>query len=96
MKDDKQKNRPRKSRSGVHKEGKTLFGCYVDPEVKALAIMTSEKLGITFTDIIINGLRAEATRAGILSQGEIRKDVRQRYELCVALTKAKIARKGNK
>lgn len=95
MKDRKNKTNPRRTRNGLHKEGKTLFGCYVDPEIKALAILTSEKLRITFTDIIINGLKAEATRAGILVNGQVRKEFLENYNLCLELTKAKIdSRKG--
>lgn len=78
------------SRSGMHKEGKTLFGCYVEPEIKALAIMTSERLGITFTQIILNGLMAEATRAGIVVNGGVAPEFRADYDDCVALTRAKI------
>lgn len=89
------------NRMGKHKEGKTLFGAYVEPEVKALAEMTSEKLGITFTDIILNGLRSEATRAGIMRNNQIVKECKAEYELLVAMTREKIlkskkSRKSNK
>ena len=85
----------KKTRKGMHKEGKTLFGAYVEPEIKALAEMTSEKLGITFTDIIINGLRSEATRAGIMRNGSIVAECKDEYDLLVAMTREKIL-KGNK
>ena len=91
----KTKTNKRTTRRGLHKEGKTLFGCYVDPEIKALAILTSERLRITFTDIIINGLKAEATRAGILVNGQVRAELRENFNLCLELTKAKIfSKKG--
>lgn len=79
-----------KTRQGKHKEGKTLFGAYVEPEIKALAEMTSEALGITFTDIIINGLKHEATRAGIMHNDEIVPEFREAYELAVSMTRDKI------
>lgn len=78
------------TRKGKHKEEKTLFGAYVVPEVKALAELTSETLGITFTDIILNGLRAEATRAGIMKNGEIVADYVDSYNALVAMTREKI------
>lgn len=83
------------TRQGKHKEGKTLFGGYVDPEIKALAELTSEALGITFTDIIINGLKHEATRAGIMLNGEIVPKFRSAYDLAVKLTKEKIESSKN-
>ena len=86
------------SRQGKHKDDKTLFGAYVTPEIKALAEMTSDKLGITFTDIIINGLYAEATRAGIMKNGEITAQYQQAHQLLTAMTRDKIlkTKKGSK
>ena len=54
------------SRQGKHKENKTLLGAYVTHDVKALVIMTADRLGITITDIILNGLYAEARRAQLI------------------------------
>ena len=86
------------SRAGKHKEGKTLFGAYVEPEIKALAELTSSQLGCTFTDIILNGLRSEATRAGIMRNGEIVEEFRPIYETLLKMTRDKIAanKKGNR
>lgn len=80
------------NRTGKHKEGKTLLGAYVTDEVKALAVMTSDKLGITITDIILNGLRSEAYRAGLTDeQGKIRDEYKDVFyairELCIAQRK---------
>ncbi len=79
-----------KCRQGKHKEMKTLFGAYVEPEVKALAVLTSDKLGISFTDIILNGLRSEATRAGILAKGEIKPEYREAYDAVLEIVKVRI------
>lgn len=54
------------SRQGKHKENKTLLGAYVSHDVKALVIMTADRLGITITDIILNGLYSEARRAELI------------------------------
>lgn len=54
------------NRQGKHKENKTLLGAYVSHDVKALVIMTADRLGITITDIILNGLYSEARRAELI------------------------------
>lgn len=54
------------SRQGKHKENKTLLGAYVTHDIKALVIMTADRLGVTITDIILNGLYAEARRAELI------------------------------
>lgn len=86
------------TRKGKHKEGKTLFGAYVEPEIKALAELTSSQLGCTFTEIILNGLRYEATRAGVMKNGEIVEEFRPLYNTLLKMTRDKIAnsKKGNK
>lgn len=78
------------SRQGKHKEMKTLFGAYVEPEVKALAVLTSDRLGITFTDIILNGLNSEATRAGIMRNGVILPEFMDAYNATLEIIKARI------
>lgn len=84
------------SRQGKHKEMKTLFGAYVEPEIKALAILTSDSLGISFTDIILNGLRSEATRAGIMKDGEILPEHRATFDAVLEVVKASIIEKKRK
>lgn len=54
------------NRQGKHKTNKTLLGAYVTHDIKALVIMTADRLGITITDIILNGLYAEARRAKLI------------------------------
>lgn len=85
-----------KSRQGKHKEMKTLFGAYVEPEVKALAVLTSDRLGISFTDIILNGLKNEATRAGLMHNGKIKPEHRAAFEATLEVVKARILEKKNK
>ena len=87
----------RASRQGKHKELKTLFGAYVDPEVKALAVLTSDRLGITFTDIILNGLRSEATRAGLMRNNKLLPEHQPAFDAVLEVVKAKIiAKQGGK
>lgn len=90
------KDKSRQSRQGKHKEMKTLFGAYVDPEVKALAVLTSDRLGISFTDIILNGLRSEAIRAGIMLNDQIRPEYLAAFNAVLEIVKARICknRKG--
>ena len=78
------------TRKGKHKIGKTLLGAYVEPEIKVLAAMTSDALDITITDIILNGLYSEATRAGIMVNGEIKKEHLQAFKANVEILKAKM------
>lgn len=75
---------------------KTLFGAYVDPEIKALAVLTSDRLGISFTDIILNGLRSEATRAGILKDGDVCPECKQAYDAVLEVVKARILQNNAK
>lgn len=90
------KDNAKQSRQGKHKEMKTLFGAYVDPEVKALAVLTSDRLGISFTDIILNGLKSEATRAGIMFNDQIRPEYLNAFNAVLEIVKARIhqTRKG--
>lgn len=78
------------SRSGKHKVGKTLLGAYVEPEIKVLAAMTSDALGITITEIILNGLYHEATRAGIMFNGAIKPEHMPAYRALVEVMKSKL------
>ena len=88
--------RKTESRQGKHKEMKTLFGAYVDPEIKALAVLTSDRLGITFTDIILNGLKSEATRAGIMQDDKILPEHKPAFDAVLEVVKAKILEKKTK
>lgn len=96
MKEARKKQRGRAAgapRAGKHLEGNTLFGCYVSPEIKALAVMTADALGITFTEIIINGLKHEATRAGILENDEIAAGARAAYDAVLEVVIDQITRR---
>ena len=87
-------NMQKKSRNGLHREEKTFFGAYITPEMKALVVMTADRLGITMTDIILNGLRNEATRAGVLVNGEIPPDLKERYDFILEMVKMSNGRKS--
>ena len=54
------------SRQGRHRDDKTLLGAYVTHDVKALVVMTADRLGVTITDIILRGLYSEARRANLI------------------------------
>ena len=86
------------TRKGKHKEGKTLFGAYVAPEVKALAELTSEVSGDTFTQIILDGITTAATRAGVMLNGRVVPEHKEAYDLLVRMTREKVAntKKGAK
>ena len=86
----------RKSRQGRHKEEKTLLGAYVTPEIKALAVMTADRLGITLTDILLNGLKSEATRAGILINDNIAPELKTNFEAVVEMVKVSNAERKRK
>lgn len=81
------------TRKGKHKVGKTLLGAYVEPEIKVLAAMTSDALDISITDIILNGLYHEATRAGIMMNGEVKSEHLQAFKANVEILKAKMGLK---
>jgi len=78
------------SRMGKHIESKTLLGAYVTHDIKALVMMTADRLGVTITDIILNGLRSEAHRAGITDEaGRILPEYKASFnavrELCIVM-----------
>lgn len=79
------------TRQGKHKKGKTFLGAYVEPEIKVLATMTSDALGESITDIILNGLWNEAHRAGISTErGVINPEHIAAYNAGVEILKAKL------
>ncbi len=72
------------SRAGRHKDGNTLFGAYISPEAKAVAVLAARRLGITYTDLIVDGLRAAAVRAGVMRGGKIAPACRDEYAAALA------------
>lgn len=59
------------SRHGKHHEDLVQIAGYVTPELKALAQVAANELKTNMMDLIRNGITAEATRAGIMLNGEI-------------------------
>lgn len=60
-----------KSRNGKHKEGNVLLGAMVEPEKKAIAIVTAAVLAkegkpMTQTDVIWDGVCSIAHHAGVV------------------------------
>ncbi len=67
--------RPKKcdgtSRHGKHAPDVFRVALYLSSEEKAIAILTAERQKKTLSDVIRNGLVAEATRCGIMVNGAI-------------------------
>jgi len=75
--------RPRKtdsvSRHGKHALGMLRVALYLSAEEKAIAILTAEQQGKTLSDVLRSGIINEATRSGILKNGEIV----EKYRTCI-------------
>ena len=74
-------------RKGRHKLDKTLLGAYVSPEIKALAIMTASSLEISLTDLLLNGIKSEAARAGLYDSNGVVPEHKDGYEAIVDLVR---------
>lgn len=74
--------RPRKtdsvSRHGKHALGMLRVALYLSVEEKAIAVLTAERQGKTLSDILRSGIVNEATRSGILKNGDIVEKYRTR------------------
>ncbi len=64
--------KPKESRHGKHHEDLVQIAGYITPELKALAQVTANELRTNMMDLIRNGILAEATRAGVMINGEIK------------------------
>lgn len=62
----------KESRHGKHHEDLVQIAGYITPELKALAQVTANELRTNMMDLIRNGIIAEATRAGVMSNGAIK------------------------
>ena len=60
------------NRHGKHHDDLVPFGGYITPELKAIAQVTANELKTNMMDLIRNGIAAEATRAGVMSNGIIK------------------------
>lgn len=76
--------RPKKtggvSRHGKHALGMLGVALYLSAEEKAIAVLTAERQGKTLSDVLRSGIINEATRSGILKNGEIVEKYRSRIK----------------
>lgn len=84
-------------RHGRHREGNVLLGAMVEPEKKAIAIVTAAALAgegraMTQTEIIWEGVSRIAQSVGVI---DFEGHVTPRYQDAVALAKATVI-EGNK
>ena len=74
--------RPRKtdsvSRHGKHALGMLRVSLYLSAE--AIAVLTAERHGKTLSDVLRSGIISEATRSGILKNGDIVEKYRSRIK----------------
>lgn len=66
------------SRHGKHAPGAFRISLYLSAEEKAIAILTAERQGKTLTEILRNGIVYEATRSGIIVNGNVAEKFRAR------------------
>ena len=66
------------SRHGKHAPDVFRVSLYLSAEEKAIAILTAENQGRTLTDVLRSGIKSEATRSGILVNGQIAKKYQSR------------------
>ena len=59
------------NRHGKHDDDLVSFGGFVTPELKALARVAADELGMTMMDMIRDGVYSSATRVGVIKNGEI-------------------------
>lgn len=59
------------SRKGKHREEKTMLAAYISPDIKALAMLTQDRTGMSFTDMIVEGIRYCATQCGLIRNNEL-------------------------
>lgn len=79
----------RKSKHGVHDEGLVSFSGRVTPELMALVKVTCLQRGCNGMELLRMGVNTEATRAGILVNGEIAEEFKAAYELQLEIIKSK-------
>lgn len=59
------------SRHGKHREDLVQIAGYVTPELKAIAQVTANELHTNMMDLIRDGITTQATRAGVMRNGEV-------------------------
>ncbi len=85
--------REKNGRSGKHKPTKTLVGGYVDPEVRALAVLVCDKTGETITQMVIDGITSKAIGCGIMKNGEIARQYKAAYKAALEMVHLSIVNK---
>lgn len=74
------------SRHGKHHPDKVILGCFVTPEIKALAMLVAEKKGCEVSALVTDGINRSATDVGIMVNGRITDD----YDLEIKAIAARI------
>lgn len=64
-------DKKKRNRHGQHDEGLVGFSGYITPELKAIAQVTANELKTTMMDLVRDGIRNEATRAGVMLNGQV-------------------------
>ena len=74
--------RPKKtygeSRHGKHAPDVFRVSLYLSAEEKAIAMLSAERQGSTLSDVLRSGITSEATRAGVLVNGRVSKNLESR------------------
>lgn len=70
---------------GKHHPDKVLLGLHVSPEEKALAQITAGRLNMTVSELMMDGLRYNATMAGVMINGRIADEFKDEIVLQAAL-----------
>ena len=91
------KDSTKKTRHGKHREELVGFAGYISPELKAIAQVTANELKVTMMDLVRDGFIYNATRAGVMENGEVVAKYKDVVDTYVELYKmAKRARKAGK
>lgn len=89
-----------KTRQGMHKEGKSSIGIYVEDDFRALLSFVVDQSGETATSIIMEGVRSKATALGIMKDNEVLPKYRAAIEVIkeaiIAEREERKAKKGSK
>ena len=84
------------NRHGKHREELVQIAGYVTPELKALAQVTANELHTNMMDLIRDGIATQATRAGIMRNGEVVEKYKPIIAAYVDVFRARKAANNNK
>ena len=86
----------KRNRHGQHHEDLVGFSGYITPELKAIAQVTANELEITMMSLFRNSIINEATRMGIVKNGQVVDKYKSTINAYVELYRAKkILKKEN-